>query len=129
MGKYTRTREKTGYGVPEGRTLPDEIDSLIELSFDPDPMVRSAAAKHLCPCHVRADVPKVWDRIIQLVTDPEAVVRRDAVHALADGSPRERAHEIAAILEPMYNDPDAKVRRMVRKVVNAYRQTGSVNVL
>jgi hypothetical protein len=129
MGKYERARQKIGYGVPHGQTPRNEIGFLIEHSFDQDPIVRSAVAKNLCPCHVRTNVPEVWNRLIEMTTDPEPVVRRDVVHALADGSPRDRAHEIAAALEPLYNDVDPRVRKMVRKVISAYRESGRVNVL
>lgn len=131
MGKYERARQKIGYGAPiaDTRTPKESVRLLIERSFDADPIVRSAVAKHLCPCHVRTNLPEVWDRLIEMTADPEPVVRRDVVHALADGSPRERAAEIAAALEPLYNDDDPRVRKMVRKVISAYRETGRVNVL
>src|SRR5687767_9990014 len=131
MGKYERARQKIGYGVPApgSHTTKESVGLLIERSFDPDPIVRSAVAKHLCPCHVRTNVPEVWNRLIEMTNDQEPVVRRDVVHALADGSPRDRAHEIAAALEPLYNDPDPRVRKMVRKVISAYRETGRVNIL
>ena len=131
VGKYERARQKIGYGVPNpgAHTPKDSVEFLIDRSRDPDPVVRSAVAKHLCPCHVKTNVPKIWERLIEMTNDPEPVVRRDVVHALADGSPRERAHEIAAALEPLYNDDDPRVRKMVRRVMSAYRETGRVNVL
>ena len=131
MGKYERARQQIGYGVPNPGSITDKqsVSFLLERSYDADPVVRSAVAKHLCPCHVKTNVPEVWDRLLEMTNDPAPVVRRDVVHALADGSPRERAHQVAAALEPLYNDDDPRVRKMVRKVMSAYRQSGRVNVL
>ena len=131
MGKYAHAMAKTGLGLPGPGvcTTGDEIPKLLELTYDDDPKVRSLAAKNLCGCHVRADHPEIWDRIVELLADPEPQVRADAVHALGDSSPRHRAHDFAAALEPLYHDPDPHLRKRVRKVLTAYRRTGSVNVL
>ena len=131
MGKYAHTMAKTGLRLPgpDVCTTEAEIPRLLELTYDADPKVRSLAAKNLCGCHVRADHPEVWDRVLEMLGDPDAKVRADAVHALGDSSPRHRAHDFAAALEPLYNDPDPHLRKRVRKVINAYRRTGSVNVL
>lgn len=90
---------------------------VLEFTHDPDPLVRRLAAKALCPCHVKADLPEVWDRLVEMTDDPDAGVRLDVVHALGDGSPRERGPEIA--LAPPLD----------REGLSAYRRTGRVNVL
>ena len=131
MGKYAATMAKTGLHLPgpDSCTTEADIPRLLELTYDDDPKVRSLAAKNLCGCHVRADHPEIWDRILEMLGDPEAKVRSDAVHALGDSSPNHRVHDFAAALEPLYNDPDRQLRKRVRKVLNNYRRTGSVNVL
>lgn len=131
MGKYASAIAKTGLRIPGNDvcTTGAEIPKLLELTYDEDPLVRSLAAKNLCGCHVRADHPEIWDRIVELLDDPVADVRANAVHALGDSSPKHRAHDFAAALEPLYNDPDPHLRKRVRKVITAYRRTGSVNVL
>ena len=131
MGKYAHAMEKTGLPIPGGNvcTPGSEVPRILELTYDEDVKVRRLAAKNLCGCHVRADHPEVWERIFELLDDPDAGVRSDAVHALGDSSPRHLAERIATALDGLRNDPDRDVRRRVRKVVNAYRRTGSVNVL
>jgi HEAT repeats len=132
MGKYDGVRDRTGWDVPgpshRTRTA-GEVAELIELSRDPDPKVRKIALANLCPCHVRADFPRVWDRALGMADDPDPVVRRALVHMLADGSPRYRAPEVAQVLESMYNDPDKVVRRQVRAVLRIYNRTGRINIL
>jgi len=125
MGKYEQAIEKTGLAIDGHAPV---ADALIH-SHDADPKVRRVAAKAMCPCHVKANVPEVWDRLIEMASDADVGVRLDVVHALADGSPRERADQIAGVLERMYNDPDPKVRKRVRRVVTSYRRTGNLNVL
>ena len=131
MGKYAHAMAKTGLPLPGGDacTAGADIPRLLELTYDDDPKVRRLAAKNLCGCHVRADHPEIWDRVLELLGDPDAGVRADAVHALGDSSPNHRVHDFAAALEPLYNDPDPHLRKRVRKVIMAYRRTGSVNVL
>ncbi|HEX7167081.1 MAG TPA: HEAT repeat domain-containing protein [Acidimicrobiales bacterium] len=130
MGKYAYVEERTGFGLPrDGRTRREDIPRLLDLTADDDPKVRAVAAKNLCPCHVKGDLPEVWERLYEMLHDPDARVRRDAVHALADGSPRERADEIAAALYQLRNDPERGIRRNVARVLREYRRTGRVNVL
>jgi HEAT repeat protein len=130
MGKYAQATAKTGLEHPlNGCTPKDEIDHILELTADDDPLVRRLALKNLCGCHVRADVPRVWDRLYDLIDDPDAGVRFEVVHAFGDSSPNHRAHEIAAAVERLYNDPDPHLRKRVRKLITHYRKTGSVNAL
>ena len=131
MGKYAHAIAKTGLPIPGGDvcTPAAEIPRILELTYDGDVKVRRLAAKNLCGCHVRADHPEVWERIYELLEDADAGVRGDAVHALGDSAPKHLAQRTAAALEPLYNDPDPVLRKRVRKVINAYRRTGSVNVL
>ena len=129
MGKYAEAMAKTGLGLPDGCTPTDAIPRILELSHDDDPKVRRLAAKNLCACHVRSDHPEIWDRVFELLDDPDPGVRGDAIHALGDGSPRYLADDIARALEGLRNDPDRVVRRQVKRVLEAYRRTGRVNVL
>jgi HEAT repeat protein len=131
MGKYDTVRARTGWGLPhqDAPLAPDALAGLLALSADPDPRARRVAAKHLCPCHLRTDVPEVWDRLQELARDPDAGVRRDAVHALGDGSPRHRQAQVLEVLASLRNDPDRKVRRQVWRVLAAHRRSGRVNVL
>jgi HEAT repeat protein len=129
MGKYAHAMASSGLGLPDGCTPAAAIPRILELSRDDDPKVRRLAAKNLCACHVRSDHPEIWDRVFELLDDPDPGVRSDAIHALGDGSPRYLADRIAAELDERRNDPDRDVRRRVRKVLQAYRRTGRVNVL
>ena len=125
--KNQHKAEKTVWQQP--RTYSDEIDELLQLTCDPDPLVRKDAAQALCPCHVQFNHPQVWDRLMAMVDDPDPKVRGVVLHTLGDGSPREREAEIVAAIERMYHDPDPKLRRRVRKLLAHYRQTGKINVL
>ena len=131
MGTYDGVYRETGWGIPTltRKCGGGELAELLDLTRSEDPKVRSIAVKHLCPCHVRSNHPEVWERVFELVDDPDPRVRRDAVHALADGSPRELADRVGETLEARRNDPDRVVRRQMRKVVDAWRRTGRVNVL
>ena len=131
MGKYASAMAKSGLPIPGGSacTPEAEIPRILELTHDADVKVRRLATKNLCGCHVRADHPEVWERIYELLGDEDPGVRGDAVHALGDSSPNHLAHRTAAALEALYNDPDPALRKRVRKVLTAYRRTGSVNVL
>ena len=129
MGKYDAVRERTGFGVPSGKTSPDAIDELLAMSRDGDERVRAVAAMNLCPCHVQGRDDEVWERLFEMLGDPSSVVRGKAVHALADGSPRDYGARVADAFYELRNDPDRAVRRHVRKVLASYHRTGRVNVL
>jgi hypothetical protein len=130
MGAYKQAIARSGLTHPgNGCTPANEIDHILELTHDPDPSVRRLALKNLCGCHVRADVSAIWERLFEMVDDPDAGVRGEVVHAFGDSSPNWRSHEIAAAVERLYNDPDRHLRKRVRKLLTAYRKTGSVNAL
>jgi|SRR5688572_8219793 len=113
----------------EQRTSRDEIDELLERTSSTDDSERADALKHLCPCHVKRNEPRVWDRVLALASDPSARVRRHAFHLLADGSPREREGAVIAAIERLQKDPDEKLRRRARKLLAHYRRGGRINVL
>lgn len=116
--------------VPLGeRTWPEEIDGLLERTYDPDPRVRKGAVHGLCPCSVRADDGRVWDRLIELAADEDAEVRAAVFHTLCDGSPRSREGGIVEALERMHHDADPKLRRRVRQLLAHYRAGGRLNIL
>ena len=130
MGKYTKVSERVGVALPQpgARVTDDQLDDLLVLSRDDDPLVRRLALKNMCPCHVRRERTDVWDQIFALADDPNPGVRQDAIHALTDGSPRELAPRVHAALERASTDPDRKIRRYVRNLRTRQRQTGRVNV-
>src|ERR1700744_5716824 len=107
----------------------DDVDTFLALTLDPDARVRKSAVRNMCPCHLKANHPRVWDRLLEMVGDADAKIRSHVLHTLCDGSPNERHAEIVAALERMHNDPDLKLRRRVRGVLAQYRRSGRVNVL
>ena len=133
MGKLDegvrRVREQVGVGppAPGTRRTDEQVDALLELTYDDDPSVRRVAAKNLCPCHVQADRDDVWERFFELARDPDAGVRFDVFHAMIDGSPRRLEHRVVQVLEIMQHDPDPKRRRQARQHLARYRRTGRLN--
>lgn len=113
----------------ERRTRRDEIEHLLDKSYDPSPEVRRRAVHGMCPCSVRANDNRVWDRLLEMARDEDAKVRGDVFHTLCDGSPRSRQQEVVLALEQMQHDPDRKLRRRVRQLLAHYRATGQINVL
>ena len=107
----------------------DDIAEFLTLTQDQDIRVRKAAVRNLCPCHLKANHPRVWDRMIEMSADPDATIRSHVLHTLCDGSPNERHEEIVAAIERMWNDPDLKLRRRVRKVLAQYKRSGTINIL
>ena len=107
----------------------DDLDDWLELSRDAEARVRRRALQRLCPCHVKANVERVWQRVLELVDDPDVAVRRSAVHILCDGSPDDIRAAVVAALESLYHDPDARLRRQVRKLLAHHRRTGRINIL
>ena len=103
------------------------IAELLEATRDPNPQVRKAATRDLCPCETKVNDPDAWNRVIEMTTDPESEVRRIALHAILDGSPRSRRAEVIRALEGMYHDPHPRLRRQARKVLARHRATGKVN--
>ena len=116
-------------GAREIRLDPAAVDTLLDLTEDPDAEVRNEAVRSLCPCHVQANIARVWDRLLAMVTDPDAKVRATVLHTLCDGSPRLREAEVVHALEQMHNDPDPQLRRRVRHLLASYRRTGKINIL
>lgn len=115
--------------VVRNRVDPNEVEDLIQLTYDSNPKVRATAVRALCPCHVKADVPMIWDRILDMIHDEDLHVRKTILHALGDGSPRVLEAEVVDALENMQHDSDPKLKRHVRKLLAHYRRTGKVNLL
>ena len=113
-----------------GQTLRrDEIGTFLERTHHSDARMRRRALQHLCPCHVKADIERVWDRVIALVEDVDPGVRGAAVHALGDGSPRSVRERALRALEIARNDADRKVRRMARRLLAHHEKTGRLDAL
>lgn len=126
--EQTRAKYRRMARRPRGREARidrDMVDGLLSMTVD-DAAVRQAAVQALCPCHVQANVKRVWDRLIELVDDPDVKVRGIVLHTLCDGSPRDREAEVVQALEQMYNDPDPKLRRRVRHLLASYRRIGKI---
>jgi HEAT repeat protein len=103
------------------------IAELLNATRDPNPKVRKAATRDLCPCQIKVNDSDAWNRLVAMTADPESEVRWIALHAILDGSPRSRRAEVVRALESMYHDPNPRLRRQVRKVLGRHRATGKVN--
>ncbi len=105
----------------------EDIEQALEQSFDQDPKKRRSALQHLCPCHVRADVPEIWERLFEMQSDPDTTVRSIILHSLCDGSPRSREPQVLAALEALAHDPDRQLRRRARQALAQHKRTGRIN--
>ena len=114
---------------PMQKTSRHEIDELLALTANDDPVTRAEALRSLCPCHVKRSEPRVWDRILQLIDDPSPKVRSHVFHLLADGSPRQREAQVVCAIERLQADPDQKLRRRARKLIAQYLRGGRINAL
>lgn len=63
MNRYQRAARRPG----ERRIRAQEIERFLILSDSPDPDERETAAKHLCPCHVRRRIEKVWQALYRML--------------------------------------------------------------
>jgi hypothetical protein len=115
--------------MPARRVRHNEIEQVIELTFDREPKTRSHALRELCPCHVKSNDGRVWRRVFEMAADPDVRVRKTVVHALADGSPRLLEPQVIATLESMRSDPDDRLAKTIRRLLGHYRRTGKINVL
>jgi HEAT repeat protein len=122
-------RRARNVGGREARLEPTAVEQFLALTHDDDPALRCEAARALCPCHVQADIDRVWDRLIEMARDPDPKVRASVLHALCDGSPHAREAEVVQAIESMYHDPDLRLRRHVRRVLATYRRLGKINIL
>ena len=132
MGKLDRAVavavDRVGVGLPvsgERRTR-EQVEGLLELTYDDDPRVRQVAVRNLCPCHIQGDVPEVWDRILELGSDSDDGVLANVLHTLVDGSPRRIRGQVVELLERVAHDRTASRarRRFAREALARYHRTG-----
>jgi hypothetical protein len=130
MAKYASVTRRTGWGMPRADYCPgaDDLEELLVLTRDRDPMVRRVAVKNLCACHVQRDVSQVWQRLLDMAADPDPGVRMDVLHDLTDGSPPELAHQVIAVVERLEADPVPKVRGYANFLRQRQIRFGRVNV-
>jgi len=105
------------------------LEQVIELTHSPDPKVRKATLRDMCPCHVKDNIEVIWKRIMEMYDDPDPDVRYQVLHDLCDGSPLSREDDVIRTLEAMHSDKDKKVRRRVHQVLTHYRRTGKWNIM
>lgn len=122
------SRQRPPLLPPRSRLRREEVDAWLAHTRAADAETRRRAVRALCPCHVRADDPRIWERVLEMVGDADEGVRGSVFHALTDGSPRSREAEVVAAIEGLHDDPDARLRRRSRQFLAQYRRSGRVNV-
>lgn len=106
-----------------------DINVIIALSKHPDPQVRKASLKEMCPCRVKDDLDDFWKRVIEMVDDESSLVREQVLHTICDGSPKHLEDEVYRLLQIFNKDPDSYIRRRAHKVMASYDRTGKWNIL
>lgn len=106
-----------------------DVDVIISLSKHPNPHVRKASLREMCPCRVKEDIDRFWKRVIEMHDDEDSMVRAQVLHTCCDGSPNHLENEIIECIEKFNHDPDSEIRRKAHKVISSYRRTGKWNIL
>ena len=109
--------------------LTTDIDTILRLTHDEDPMIRIKALRELCPCRMSEDIDIFWDRIIEMVDDPDLGVRKQVLHNLCDGAPLHRERDIMDAVYKYNREKDRSTKRAAHKVMAAYKRTGDWNIM
>ncbi len=108
------SHQKAAHRVGERRVGPEDVADLLRMSESADAEERLAAARFLCPCHVRRRLEPVWQALYRLLEDADVRVRRAAWHTMEDGGrPADPALDaiLARVLEA---EKDAQVLKFAR---------------
>jgi HEAT repeat protein len=113
------------------RTIQDteDIDEILVITHNEDPVIRLKAIQELCPCRVGKDIDRFWLRLFEMVDDVDDKVREQVLHNLCDGSPPHMESKVEAALEYFNKDPNSFIRRRAHKVLASYQRTGKWNIL
>jgi vesicle coat complex subunit len=123
---YSRLKANTAKKLCVDTT---DINVILGLSKHPDPQVRKASLREMCPCRVKDDVDAFWRRVIEMVDDESPLVREQVLHTICDGSPSHLEDEVYRLLQIFNRDSDSSIRRKAHKVMATYDQTGKWNIL
>ena len=52
-----------------------DVNVIIALSKHPNPHVRKASLREMCPCRVKEDIDLFWKRVIEMIEDEDPIVR------------------------------------------------------
>ena len=107
----------------------ENVDRIVELTWNQDDEIRLKAVQELCPCKVQKDIDEFWNRLFQLVEDPCDEIRLQVLHNLCDGSPPHLEYRIKEALDIFNSDSNKEIRRKAHKALGSYLRTGDWNVL
>ena len=106
-----------------------DIDEIIELTKDSNPLVRARALRSICPCRVLDKIDEFWDRILEMIDDEDDTVRENVLHVLCDGSPDYLEDRIISAVQKFNRDSNKYIKRRAHKVLGSYYKTGKWNIL
>jgi HEAT repeat protein len=107
----------------------EDIDEIIALTKDSDPVVRASAVRSICPCRVYDKIDEFWNRVLEMINDEDETVRENVLHVLCDGSPDYLEDRIIEAVKTFNRDSNKYIKRRAHKVLGSYYKTGKWNVL
>jgi hypothetical protein len=109
--------QKAAHRPGEVKVSRAQVAELLELSCSANPDERLAAAKYMCPCHIRGRIPEVWAAIFRMMEDGDRRVRFAAWHTLEDGGLPSDPEALDALERLLKQESDQKVRSFAERIV------------
>jgi hypothetical protein len=115
--------QKAAHRPGEARIRRGQVDQLLVLSKSDAAEDRLAAARLLCPCHVRGRTQDIWNAVVALMSDADARIRLAAWHTLEDGGVPSEEGTLESLKGMLARETDPGVRRLANEVIGpALRQ-------
>jgi hypothetical protein len=115
--------QKAAHRPGEARIRRGQVDQLLVLASSGCAEDRLAAAKFLCPCHVRGRTEEIWQAVVALMADEDPRVRFAAWHTLEDGGLPSEEGTLERLEALLATESDQGVLRLANAIIGpALRQ-------
>ncbi len=118
MNKY----QKKAHRRREERLRGNEVEYYLSLAYSKNPDERVIAMEHLCPCHVRKRIDKVWVALYKGLVDADLRVRQAAWHTLEDGGNPNEPRMQPLLQKIVKEENDEKLRKRAIGLIAATRE-------